>query len=91
MVPGSGQRFVVKMEVYAAAEAGALCEDDLDADHMDEVSQLLQDIEDGESIEDETTPTFKKMRYDLCPVCHKKFLRDPLNRDAIQKFDFSEN
>jgi len=30
-------------------------------------------------------------RYDLCPACVRKFLRDPLGKDAAQKFDFSEN
>ena len=33
----------------------------------------------------------RELRYDLCPECRKKFVRDPLGKEAAQKFDFSEN
>jgi hypothetical protein len=46
--------------------------------------------DDGDSAES-LTPAFKQFRYDLCPDCHTKFLRDPLNKESAQKFDFSEN
>jgi hypothetical protein len=36
------------------------------------------------------TPACKRIRYDLCRDCQKKYLRDPLNREAAQNFDFSE-
>ncbi len=83
---GTGCRYVVKMEVFAANDSAELIEDDLDSDHLDEISQLL--AEEGADVE--PAPTFKKLRYDLCPICHKKFLADPLGREAM-KFDFSEN
>jgi hypothetical protein len=79
-------RYVVKMEVYAAHDPAELTEEDLDADHLEEISQILAD-ENGDC---EPAPAYKKLRYDLCSACHKRFLADPLGREA-QKFDFSEN
>jgi hypothetical protein len=85
---GDDRRYVVKVEVYAAHDPAELTDDDLDVDHMEEVSQMLTEAEDNPS---ELPPSFKQFRYDLCPDCHTKFLRDPLNKEAAQKFDFSEN
>ena len=65
-------------------------EDDLDNDQLESFSQLLKGLESGASIPEQLSPDYKQIRLDLCPECHKRFLRDPLNKDAI-KFDFSEN
>jgi hypothetical protein len=86
LILGADSRYVVKMEVYAASDPVELTEDDLDADHLEEIGQLLcEEAEDCEPM-----PAFKKLRYDLCSNCHKKFLGNPLGREA-QKFDFSAN
>ena len=85
IVAGSDNRYVVKMEVFAAHDPAELTEDDFDADHLEEISQIL-----SEDLDTEPAPAFKKLNYDLCSSCHKKFLADPLNREAT-KFDFSAN
>ena len=89
--PGDDHRYVVKIEVFAAHDPAQLTEADLDDDHMEEVSQLLRDIEDNLVGDEELERSTQNFRYDLCPECRKKFARDPLGRDAAQKFDFSEN
>ena len=66
-------------------------EADLDEDHMEAVSQLLREMEDNLDDLDGVEPAQHHFRYDLCPECRKKFVRDPLGKDAAQKFDFSEN
>ena len=91
LLPGDDRRYVVRVEVYAAHDPAELTEADLDQDHMDEVSQILEEMEEDGADPDQSAPAFKKFRYDLCPDCHKKFLRDPLNKEAAQKFHFSEN
>lgn len=91
LLPGDDHRYVVKLEVFAAHDPTEITEADLDEDHMEAVSQLLRDMEEGDADEPQLAPTYKKFRYDLCPGCHKKFLRDPLGKEASQKFDFSEN
>jgi hypothetical protein len=91
LCPGQDQRFVVKMEVFAAHDPGKITEADLDDDHMEAVSELLRESEDNPDDPDLAEPVYKHFRYDLCPECHKRFLRDPLSRDSAQKFDFSKN
>lgn len=89
---GNDYRYVVKIEVFAAPHPAGVTEADLDEDNMEAVSQLLRDEEDGLVDDpDADSPPYKHFRYDLCPECHKKFVRDPLSREAAQKFDFSEN
>jgi hypothetical protein len=91
LLPGDDQRYVLKMEVFAAHDPAEICDADLDEDHIEAVSQLLRDMEDNLADPEEAAPAYKKFRYDLCPECHKKFVRDPLGKEAAQKFDFSEN
>jgi hypothetical protein len=90
IIPGSDHRYVVRIEVHAAHDPLELTEDDLDEDHMEAVSQLLRDAEDGEG-DELIAPSNKQFRYDLCPCCQKKFLNDPLGKQNEQKFKFSEN
>src|SRR5213593_3994924 len=82
------QRYVVKIEAFAAHDPAEITEADLDEDHMEAVSQILQDEDDDQV---ELTAAKKNFRFDLCPDCHKKFLRDPLGREMAQKFHFSKN
>lgn len=81
---------IVKIEVFAAHDPAELTEADLDADHMEEVSQLLEDLDDDDDGED-LDPVTQQFRYDLCPDCRKRFARDPLSKEATQKLHFSEN
>jgi hypothetical protein len=89
--PGDDHRYVVKIEVFAAHDPAEITEADLDDDHMEAVSQLLREMEDNLTGADELEQTTQHFRYDLCPGCRKKFARDPLAKEAAQKFDFSEN
>lgn len=91
VMPGDDHRYVVKIEVFAAQDPTEITEADLDEDHMEEVSQLLREMEDNLADPDLVAPRCKKFRFDLCPECQKKFVRDPLAKEAAQKFDFSEN
>lgn len=88
--PGDDQRYVVRMEAYAATDPAEITEADLDEDHMEQVSELLQNKE-ADELSSEMIEPYKKLHFDLCADCHKRFLRDPLNRETVQKFDFSKN
>jgi hypothetical protein len=87
---GEDQRYVVKIEAYAAHDPTEITEADLDVDHMDAVSQMLQEYEENDTSADLAEP-YTSFRYDLCLECHKKFVRDPLAKEKEQKFDFSKN
>jgi hypothetical protein len=88
---GAGEdHYVVKIEVFAAHDPAEITEADLEEDHMEAVSQLLQELEESDEAEG-VEPAAQHFRYDLCPECRRRFLRDPLSKDSSQKFDFSEN
>jgi hypothetical protein len=89
--PGEDHHYVVKIEVFAAQDPAEITEADLDEDHMEAVSELLREMEDNLDDADLTEPAHKHFRYDLCPKCRQKFVRDPLGKETAQKFDFSEN
>jgi hypothetical protein len=91
LYPGHDHRYVVKMEVFAAHDPAKLTEADLDEDYMEALSQQLQEMEETGVEPAPLVPARNHFRYDLCPECHRKFVRDPLSKEAVQKFDFSEN
>lgn len=80
-------RYVVKMEVYAALDP---VEIDDDTDNLREIHEILERIEDVDSdrVGDDV---YQQLRFDLCPECRKKFLKNPLGRKTIEQFDFSQN
>jgi hypothetical protein len=83
-------RYVVKIEAYPGFDPTEITEDDLEEDHMEEVSQILQ-RDESLSSEELAEPLNKGFRFDLCPVCHGRFLRDPLGKESLRLFDFSKN
>src|SRR5262245_25999274 len=87
--PGQ-DRYVVKIEVFAAHDPAELTEADLEEDHLQAVGELLQELEESDALP-ELEPASRHLRYDLCPECRTRYLRDPLSKEAAQKFDFSEN
>jgi hypothetical protein len=86
----SDRRFVVRIESHAAVDPVALTESDLDQDRLDEVGEMLRDMETGIG-DEESAPARASFRFDLCPECHNRLLRDPLGKDVMPKLHFSEN
>jgi len=82
--------FVVRIEVFAPAPDVALTAADLDEDHMEAVSEALEHSEQAEG-DDDLAPATQRLRFDLCPACRKRYLRDPLGKEAGKKLHFSEN
>ena len=89
LTPGGVARYVVKVDAFAAADPAELTDADLDTDHVEAMAELLSELEDGGAAPD-PVPARKAMQFDLCPGCYRKYLADPLGREAA-KFDFSEN
>lgn len=81
-------RFVVKMEVYTAVDPTETSELDSDRDHLQELQEILQHADESD---DDASDASEQLRYDMCPECHKKFMKNPLGREAAKKFDFSKN
>jgi hypothetical protein len=90
MTPGGSERYVLKMEGFAATDPAELTDDDLETDHVEEMARMLCEMEEADA-EPQCLPTCKKMRFDLCAACFRKFVNDPLGRESAAKFDFSPN
>jgi hypothetical protein len=89
--PEDDLRYVVKIEVYAAYDPSASTEDDDDHDHLQEIQDILETMEDAED-ERIGEDVYQQLRFDLCPECRRKFLKNPLAREKPAKaFGFSTN
>ncbi len=84
-------RYVVKIAAYAGFDPNQIAEEDLDDDHMEAISELLRREEAEGASPDLDAPAFKGFRFDLCPECHGRFIKDPLNRGLHKLMNFSEN
>ncbi|MCH8830919.1 MAG: hypothetical protein IID45_15200 [Planctomycetes bacterium] len=86
----SDRRFVVRMEVYPSFDPEEFDETDLDDDHLQSLSEEIEEMElTGQSLVEDCSS--RDFRFDLCPDCRKKFVNDPLGRDALRRLNFSEN
>lgn len=81
-------RFVVRITAYPGFDANEIKDEDLDVDHLEAVAQLLRR---DEQFDEQSPPSCKGFRYDLCPSCHSRFVKDPLGKDSVRMLDFSEN
>jgi len=87
--PEHDLRYVVRMEVYAALDP---TEDELDddRDHLQEVQDILERLDDAES-DEVGDDVYQQMRFDLCSECRKRFLRNPIGGSLASQLNFSEN
>ena len=88
--PQDDLRYVVKIEVYAAFDPAATDGEEDDRDHLEEIQDILERMEDSTSdqIGDDV---YQQLRFDLCPECRKKFVKNPLGRKTVKAFGFSSN
>lgn len=75
----SADRYIVSIEVYAAAPTLEFTHEDLEKDHRAEIDAVLRQLHDADpdAVEDQV---YRRLRFDLCPPCHRRFLDNPLAR-----------
>lgn len=84
------ERFVAKIEVAAAFDPEELTAEDFDADHLAQISDALDAIENTGDFElEETGP--RTLQLDLCPVCCRAFLASPLGKSRPGRVNYSQN
>lgn len=87
-------RHVVKIDVFQAIDdSGDGCGGGVDGDdfdHLEDVQDLLQriDEQDLEMLEEEAT---RSLRFDLCDECRRAFLKNPLGSKSAKSLNFSNN
>ena len=89
VLAGDDLRYVVKLETYAAIEP---LEEDFqdDRDHLLEIHEILERIEDDDS-ELIDSDIYQKRRFDLCPNCYRQYAKDPLGQETPAHLGFSHN
>lgn len=87
--PEEDLRYVVKMEICAAFDPICVEEDD-DRDHLEEIQDILQRLEHAEDdrVGDDV---YQQLRFDLCPDCRRRFVKNLFGREGANILDFSEN
>ncbi|MEE9296458.1 MAG: hypothetical protein V3W34_16060 [Phycisphaerae bacterium] len=77
LAPNDAQRFIVRIEAFAAAGSIELAQDDADRDRSEQITRLIESLNnaDPDQIEDQT---YRSMRFDLCATCHRAYLASPL-------------
>ena len=88
--PSEDLRYVVTMEVQAAMDPLDADEPDDDRDHLLEIQEILERLEDAESdaVGDDI---YQKRRFDLCPDCYRKFIKNPVGGEIPAHLGFSQN
>jgi len=88
--PREDLRYVVKMEIYAAMTPLTSDECDDDRDHLQDLQEVIERMEDVES-DQIGEDVCQQLRFDLCPECRRRFVQSPLGREIAKLCDFSQN
>lgn len=83
-------RYVVKMEIEATIEP---TEDESAEDEQDCLMQMNDTLErlEQEFEAEEEAIVYERKRFDLCPECYRKFVKNPVGREKLVPFGFSHN
>lgn len=82
-------RFIVRLEVYAALDPMEDEADD-DRDHLQEIQEVLERMDDPQE-EGVCDEVYHQKRFDLCSECRHSFVLNPLGRPIPSQLNFSQN
>lgn len=82
-------RYVVRLEAQAMMEPYEVDVQD-DRDHLVEIQEILERLDD-ESDENVGEDIYQRRRFDMCPTCYRKYIKNPLGREAMPQLNFSKN
>jgi hypothetical protein len=82
----SDVRYVAKIEVFAAYDPMELTDEDLAKDHREEIRRLNMQLANVDADEAQDS-VYRRFQFDLCPECHKEYLKAPLPKPDAGKHD----
>ena len=87
--PAQEVRHEVSIEVQAMLNAAEIPELEEDRDYLDEIDDALMavDLDDTSLLANQP----RKLRYDLCPECFRRYIQDPLGAEMPLHVGFSHN
>jgi hypothetical protein len=86
--PEEDVRYVVRIEVQAAMEPLDLEETEDDRDHLMEIQEILEGLDDSDAMGEDV---YHKSQYDLCADCYREYVKNPVGREIPAHFGFSQN
>jgi len=87
--PDEEIRYAISIEIQVALDMPEF-ESDPDRDHLGELNEILERLDDSER-EEISEFAYQRRRFDLCSDCHCEYVKNPLALDATAKLGFSEN
>ncbi|HOV33175.1 MAG TPA: hypothetical protein PLX23_07425 [Candidatus Hydrogenedens sp.] len=70
-------RYRIKIEVLAVYNQNEIHLTDLLQNHREEIMQLIKKMEEM-SVEELEEQIYKGFDFDLCPYCHRRYIKNPL-------------
>ena len=86
--PDLDVRYIIRIEIEASIDS--LSQDGEDRDHLLELDEILERLED-EECPDISEDIYQRRKFDLCSNCYRDYKRNPLSRENQSLFGFSEN
>ncbi len=86
---GEELRYEVRIEMQMALDVDDDQSGDDDRDHLNDVDELLQRIDD--ECEELCEQFYQTRRFDLCAACYEQFARNPFSVEPQIQVGFSEN
>ncbi len=82
--------YVVMLEAQAAMEPLEVDDFEDDRDHLMEIEDILERLEDADS-DAISSELYQRRRFDLCADCFRQFMQNPMGRDTRVNLGFSQN
>lgn len=83
-------RYSIEVQVNAVFDAIDPPGHDDDSDHLMELHEVLERLEDCDEIPAPVSNSLQQ-HFDLCSDCYKVYARNPLSRDVPVSIQFSQN
>lgn len=87
---GDELRYVVRIEIEAKFD-GLEVEPDDDRDNLLELHEVLERLEESDDAASVDEDVYRRKRFDLCPECYRKYVKNPLGRELSAPLGFSNN
>ena len=83
-------RYVIRLEIAATIDGNDVDDWNDDRDHLMELDEIM---ECAASLESELIgqDIHERRKFDLCPDCYRKYVRNPLGCEVSSPFEFSDN
>ena len=88
--PDEELRYSIQVEIKAVFDTPDNVIDDDDTDHLLELHEILERLEDEES-DSMGDDVYQRRRYDLCCDCFRQYQKNPLGRESGLSLGFSAN